>query len=118
MHEGKESQPTGSGSWINIDAVDFVLILFHKLVSKYLELMSSSQLAIISPCRHQVKEFQEQFMETFRVESQKVVDITRDGNLRAWAGLFKAQAQARIIEIKPRPFKSPPNLDGPKSGRA
>ncbi|KAK9223149.1 hypothetical protein WN944_011591 [Citrus x changshan-huyou] len=38
--------------------------------------------------------------------------------LRAWAGLFKAQAQARITQPKPRPFKSPPNLDGPNSGQA
>lgn len=86
MHEGKESQPTGSGSSITIDAVDFVLILFHKLVSKYLELKSSSQLAIISPCRHQVKEFQEQFVETFRVESQKVVDITTIDGCRVFIG--------------------------------
>ncbi|KAH9752051.1 putative helicase MAGATAMA 3 [Citrus sinensis] len=76
IHEGKESQPAGSGSWINIDEVDFVLLLFHKLISMYPQLKSSSQLAIISPYRHQVKQFQERFKETFGVESQKVVDIT------------------------------------------
>ncbi|KAK4846134.1 hypothetical protein QYF36_013474 [Acer negundo] len=76
IHEGLESQPTGSGSWINIDEVEFVLLLYHKLVSMYPELKSSSQLAIISPYRNQVKQFNERFKETFGAESKKIVDIT------------------------------------------
>ncbi|XP_044479104.1 probable helicase MAGATAMA 3 isoform X1 [Mangifera indica] len=76
IHEGKESQPSGSGSWVNYDEVDFALLLYHKLVSMFPQLKSSSQLAIISPYRYQVKQFQERFKETFGVESQKVVDIT------------------------------------------
>ncbi|KAI5661475.1 hypothetical protein M9H77_20798 [Catharanthus roseus] len=80
IHEGKESQPSGSGSWINVDEVEFVLVMYHKLVTKYPELKSSSRLAIISPYRHQVKLFREKFRETFGVESEKVVDInTVDG---------------------------------------
>ncbi|XP_022762922.1 probable helicase MAGATAMA 3 isoform X6 [Durio zibethinus] len=80
IHEGKESQPSGSGSWVNIDEIEFVLVLYHKLITMYPELKSSSQFAIISPYRHQVKLLQERFQETFGVESKKVVDIgTIDG---------------------------------------
>lgn len=80
IHEGEESQPSGSGSWVNIDEVDFVLLMYHKLVSIYPELRSSSQLAIISPYRYQVKLFQDRFRDTFGRESEKFVDIqTVDG---------------------------------------
>ncbi|KAK9279538.1 hypothetical protein L1049_013217 [Liquidambar formosana] len=80
IHEGKESQPSGSGSWVNVDEVDFVLLMYHKLVTRYPELKSSARLAIISPYRHQVKLFRERFQDTFGVESDKVVDInTVDG---------------------------------------
>ncbi|KAG8647199.1 probable helicase MAGATAMA 3 isoform X2 [Manihot esculenta] len=80
IHEGKESQPSGSGSWVNTDEVEFVLLLYHKLVTMYPELRSSSQLAIISPYRYQVKLFQDRFRDTFGQESRKFVDIqTVDG---------------------------------------
>ncbi|KAG5550072.1 hypothetical protein RHGRI_015137 [Rhododendron griersonianum] len=80
LHEGKESQPSGSGSWVNEDEVDFVLAMYHKMVTRYPELKSSSRLAIISPYRHQVKIFRDRFRSTFGVESDKVVDInTVDG---------------------------------------
>lgn len=80
LHEGKESRPLGSGSWVNIDEVEFVFLLYHKLVSRYPELKSSNQLAIISPYRAQVSLLKERFKETFGVESEKVVDInTVDG---------------------------------------
>lgn len=80
IQEGQESQPSGSGSWVNVDEVEFVLLMYHKLVSSYPQLKSSSQLAIISPYSYQVKLFKERFRETFGVESEKVVDInTVDG---------------------------------------
>ncbi|XVE94014.1 hypothetical protein REPUB_Repub01dG0243700 [Reevesia pubescens] len=80
MHEGKESQPSGSGSWVNIDEIEFVLVMYHKMITMYPELKSSSQFAIISPYRHQVKLLQERFQETFGMESKRVVDIgTIDG---------------------------------------
>ncbi|XP_057977955.1 probable helicase MAGATAMA 3 isoform X2 [Malania oleifera] len=80
VHDGKESQPSGSGSWVNIDEVEFVLQMYSKLVSKYPELKSSSQLAIISPYRYQIKLFRKRFRETFGADSDKVVDInTVDG---------------------------------------
>ncbi|GAB2275183.1 hypothetical protein Dimus_009945 [Dionaea muscipula] len=80
IHEGEESKPPGSGSWINVDEVEFVLLLYQKLVDKYPELKSSSRLAIISPYRQQVKLFRERFQEIFAIEPEKVVDInTVDG---------------------------------------
>ncbi|KAA8536513.1 hypothetical protein F0562_028990 [Nyssa sinensis] len=80
IHEGKESQPSGSGSWVNEDEAEFVLLMYLKLVTRYPELKSSSRLAIISPYRHQVKLFRERFRSTFGMESDKVVDInTVDG---------------------------------------
>ncbi|CAL5434454.1 unnamed protein product [Camellia sinensis] len=79
IHEGKESQPSG-GSWVNEDEVDFVLVLYRNMVTRYPELKSNSRLAIISPYRHQVKLFREHFQDTFGVESNKLVDInTVDG---------------------------------------
>lgn len=80
IHEGQETQPSGSGSWENVDEVDFALLMYHKLVSSYPELKSSSRLAIISPYRHQVKLFRSRFKERFGIDSEKVVDInTVDG---------------------------------------
>ena len=35
IHEGKEARPSGSGSWINVEEVDFVLFLYQKLISLY-----------------------------------------------------------------------------------
>ncbi|XP_043720689.1 probable helicase MAGATAMA 3 [Telopea speciosissima] len=80
IEDGVESQPSGSGSWVNVDEVDFVLLMYHKLVTKYPELRSSSRIAIISPYRHQVKLFRKRFCDTFGTESDKLVDInTVDG---------------------------------------
>lgn len=76
LHEGKESKLSGSESWVNVDEVEFVLLMYHKLVSMYPELKSSSQLAIISPYSQQVKLLRDRFKDTFGVDSNKVVDIT------------------------------------------
>lgn len=65
---------------MNVDEVEFVLLLYHKLVTMYPELRSSSQFAIISPYRHQVKLLQDRFRDAFGQESKKFVDIqTVDG---------------------------------------
>ncbi|KAJ4847368.1 putative helicase MAGATAMA 3 [Turnera subulata] len=80
IHEGQESQPTGSGSWVNTDEVEFVNLMYQKLVTMYPELRSSSKFGIISPYRHQVKLLQDRFRESFGRESQEFVDIqTVDG---------------------------------------
>lgn len=81
IHEGKESRPSGTvGSLVNEDEIEFALLMYHKLITKYSELKSSSQFAIISPYADQVKLIKKQFQETFGVESKKVVDIgTVDG---------------------------------------
>ncbi|RYR17418.1 hypothetical protein Ahy_B03g062170 isoform A [Arachis hypogaea] len=80
VHEGKETRPSGSGSWINTEEVDFVLFLYQKLITRYPTLKSGNQVAIISPYRQQVKLFQKRFEETFGVSSQEIVDTcTVDG---------------------------------------
>ncbi|KAL0727825.1 hypothetical protein Bca4012_023918 [Brassica carinata] len=81
IHEGKESQhPGATGSRVNLDEVEFVLLIYHRLVTMYPELKSSSQLAIISPYAYQVKTFKDRFKEMFGKEADTVVDInTVDG---------------------------------------
>ncbi|WZZ92188.1 hypothetical protein YC2023_120767 [Brassica napus] len=81
IHEGKESQhPGATGSRVNLDEVEFVLLIYHRLVTMYPELKSSSQLAIISPYSYQVKALKDRFKEMFGAEADKVVDInTVDG---------------------------------------
>nr|XP_011462622.1 PREDICTED: probable helicase MAGATAMA 3 isoform X2 [Fragaria vesca subsp. vesca] len=76
LHEGKEAKPQGSGSWVNADEVEFVLNLYHKLVSRYPELKSSNNFAIISTYRAQVELLKERFKSTFGVDSEKEVEIT------------------------------------------
>ncbi|XP_038881790.1 probable helicase MAGATAMA 3 isoform X2 [Benincasa hispida] len=76
LHEGKESQPPGSGSWVNIDEAEFVILLYYKLVTSYPELKSNSQVAIISPYSQQVKLLQEKFTDTFGMDPSGIVDIT------------------------------------------
>jgi len=78
--DGVESQPPGSGSWVNEEEVDFIVLMYHKLASLYPELKSNSQLAVISPYRHQVKLLRQRFRATFGEQSDQVVDInTVDG---------------------------------------
>ncbi|CAN1324791.1 Probable helicase MAGATAMA 3 [Linum perenne] len=80
LHESQESQPSGSGSYVNTDEVEFVILLYRKLVSMHPELGSSSQFAIISPYRYQVKLLQDKFKENFGQDSREFVDIqTVDG---------------------------------------
>nr|KYP67340.1 putative helicase DDB-G0274399 [Cajanus cajan] len=80
IHEGKEARPSGSGSWINSEEVDFVLFLYQKLITLYPILKTGNQVAIISPYSQQVKLFQKRFEETFGMSAEKVVDIcTVDG---------------------------------------
>ncbi|KAL6201676.1 hypothetical protein ACLB2K_025388 [Fragaria x ananassa] len=76
LHEGKEAMSEASGSWVNADEVEFVLNLYHKLVSRYPELKSSNYFAIISPYRAQVDLLKERFKSTFGVDSEKEVEIT------------------------------------------
>ncbi|CAN7069552.1 hypothetical protein IGI04_041942 [Brassica rapa subsp. trilocularis] len=81
IHEGRESQhPGATGSRVNLDEVEFVLLMYHRLVTMYPELKSSSQIAIISPYNYQVKTLKDRFKEMFGSESDKLVDInTVDG---------------------------------------
>ncbi|KAH9626455.1 hypothetical protein KSS87_004956 [Heliosperma pusillum] len=51
--DGAETQPDGSGSWVNEDEVNFALLMYQELVTKYPDLKSSSKVAIISPYRRQ-----------------------------------------------------------------
>lgn len=74
---------------MNLDEIDFVIHMYHKLIENYPELKSSSRFAIISPYRHQVKLFQDRFKKTFGVESDKYVDITTvDGCQVNWVFIF------------------------------
>ncbi|XP_063940582.1 pentatricopeptide repeat-containing protein At1g63130, mitochondrial-like [Daucus carota subsp. sativus] len=80
LHERKESQPSNSGSWENVDEAEFVVLMYHKLLARFVELKSSSQIAIISPYRSQVSLFRDKFKDTFGEDSNKFVDInTVDG---------------------------------------
>ncbi|XP_031473358.1 probable helicase MAGATAMA 3 isoform X2 [Nymphaea colorata] len=78
--DGIESQPSGSGSWVNIEEVEFILLMFHNLVSRYPELNSSSQIAVISPYRHQVKLIRERFRAELGAQAGQLIDVnTVDG---------------------------------------
>ncbi|KAG8064473.1 hypothetical protein GUJ93_ZPchr0004g38215 [Zizania palustris] len=78
--DGIESQPSGSGSWVNKHEVVFITLLYHQLARYYPELKSSSQVAVISPYRHQVKLLKDQFWSTFGEQSKEVIDVnTVDG---------------------------------------
>ncbi|KAI4296287.1 hypothetical protein L6164_036256 [Bauhinia variegata] len=80
VHEGTEARPGSGSSWINDEEVDFVLLLYQNLVTKYPVLKSGNQVAIISPYSQQVKLFQRRFEEVFGVPSEKIVDVcTVDG---------------------------------------
>ncbi|KAL9681514.1 hypothetical protein QQ045_013299 [Rhodiola kirilowii] len=80
IHQGIESERSGKGSWVNEDEVEFVIHLHEGLVSSYTELKSRSQLAIISPYKHQVRLLRERFEEKYGKDYSKIVDInTVDG---------------------------------------
>ena len=65
---------------VNVEEVEFVLLLSQKLITLYPVLKSGNQVAIISPYSQQVKLFQRRFEETFGMSAEKVVDIcTVDG---------------------------------------
>ncbi|KAK1384450.1 putative helicase MAGATAMA 3 [Heracleum sosnowskyi] len=80
LHEGKESQTSNSGSRENVDEAEFVLLMCHKLLARFSELKSSSQIGIISPYRSQVRLLQNKLRDTFGEDSKDLVDInTVDG---------------------------------------
>ncbi|KAF6164776.1 hypothetical protein GIB67_035705 [Kingdonia uniflora] len=91
IEEGAESQPSRSGSFVNEDKVEFVLLMYKNLVTRYPELKpsqnnsdsdysSSFQIAIISPYGDQAKLFRDGLCDKFGIESDKLVDInTVDG---------------------------------------
>lgn len=77
---GQESQPPGSGSWVNQDEADFVLVLYKCLVGMYPSLKDGPHLAVISPYKQQVKLIRELFRDAIGVEATKLIDInTVDG---------------------------------------
>jgi senataxin len=78
--DGVESQPPGSGSWVNQDEVEFITLLYHQLAMRYPELKSSSEVAVISPYRQQMKLLRDNFRSTFGDQSKEVIDVnTVDG---------------------------------------
>ncbi|XP_078172250.1 putative helicase MAGATAMA 3 isoform X2 [Carex rostrata] len=78
--EGEESQPSGSGSWINEQEAEFITTLYHQLATRFPELKSGPHVAVISPYRHQFKILRDRFRATFGEHIDQVVDInTVDG---------------------------------------
>ncbi|GJN02958.1 hypothetical protein PR202_ga20354 [Eleusine coracana subsp. coracana] len=78
--DGIESQPSGSGSWVNQYEVEFITLVYHQLAMRYPELKSSPQVAVISPYKHQVKLLKDHFRSTFGDQSKEVIDVnTVDG---------------------------------------
>ncbi|XP_066368260.1 probable helicase MAGATAMA 3 isoform X2 [Miscanthus floridulus] len=78
--DGIESQPSGSGSWVNQDEVEFITLLYHQLAMRYPELKSSPEVGVISPYRHQVKLLKDSFRSTFGDQSKGLIDVsTVDG---------------------------------------
>ncbi|KAL9275336.1 putative helicase MAGATAMA 3, partial [Drosera capensis] len=98
VHEGEELRPKESRSWINDDEVEFVLLLYQKLVDRYPELKSSARLAMISPYRLQVKQLRKRFQEVFGIDSEKMVDInTVDGFQRMNVGITRAKSSILVV---------------------
>jgi hypothetical protein len=65
---------------VNEDEVEFITLLYHQLAMHYPDLKASSQVALISPYRHQVKLLQDHFKSTFGDQSKEVIDVnTVDG---------------------------------------
>ncbi|CAL9186896.1 unnamed protein product [Musa hybrid cultivar] len=78
--DGAETQPSGSGSWVNEEEIEFIVLMYHKLATYYPELRASPQVAVISPYSYQVKLLRENFRATFGEQSDQIVDInTVDG---------------------------------------
>lgn len=60
--------------------MEFITLLYHELAMHYPDLKSSSQVAVISPYRHQVKLSKDHFRSTFGDQSKEVIDVnTVDG---------------------------------------
>ncbi|KAK9090790.1 hypothetical protein Sjap_023967 [Stephania japonica] len=76
--EGLESQPSGSGSWVNVDEVEIILLMYNKLVTSYPELKSSSRVAIISPYRYQGREMDVAIFSCVRASQDKGIGFVAD----------------------------------------
>jgi senataxin len=82
--DGEESQPPGSGSWVNRDEVEFVLVLYRHLVALYPELKGSPTVAVISPYKLQVKLLRQRFTEVLGKEIARLVDINTVDGFQVW----------------------------------
>jgi len=78
--EGEESQPIGSGSWVNIEEAELVLLLYRHLVEKYPKLKVGSKVDDISPYKKQVKLIRDHLRDVIGVEAARLIDVnTIDG---------------------------------------
>ena len=78
--EGEETQPSGSGSWINEQEAEYITTLYHQLATRFPELKTGPHVAVISPYRYQVKILRDRFKATFGEHIDQVIDIsTVDG---------------------------------------
>ncbi|KAH7281053.1 hypothetical protein KP509_36G027600 [Ceratopteris richardii] len=78
--DGEETQPVGSGSWVNNEEVEFVLVLYRHLIARFPELKGGSDVAVISPYKQQVKLFRQRFRDLLGTEGAHAVDVnTVDG---------------------------------------
>ena len=82
--DSQESQPPGSGSWVNKDEVEFVLVLYRHLVALYPELKGSPSVAVISPYKLQVKLLRQRFTEVLGKEVARLVDINTVDGFQVW----------------------------------
>nr|CAB3487038.1 unnamed protein product [Digitaria exilis] len=116
--DGIESQPPGSGSWVNQDEVEFITLLYHQLAMRYPELKSSSEVAVISPYRQQIKLLRDNFRLTFGDQSKEVIDVnTVDGfqvvgsastlqKDEHWNNLVESAKERNCYFKVPRPFST------------
>ncbi|XP_024537137.1 probable helicase MAGATAMA 3 [Selaginella moellendorffii] len=78
--EGRETQPPGSGSYINSDEAEFVLVLYRHLIALYPELKGGPHVAVISPYKYQVTTLRTRFAEVLGKDAARLIDInTVDG---------------------------------------
>ncbi|KAI3882740.1 hypothetical protein MKW92_002989 [Papaver armeniacum] len=99
IEDGIESESEDTDqSKVNFDEVEFVLLMYHKLVKNYPKLKSSSQLAIITPYAKQMKLFRDHVAVFSCVRANKEGKIGFLGNFRRMnVGITSARSSVLVV---------------------
>jgi len=84
---------------VNQDEVEFITLLYHQLAMRYPELKSSSEVAVISPYRQQMKLLKDNFRLTFEDQSKEVIDVNTVDGFQVTSSFCEIRLKKLVLQM-------------------